>query len=77
MLEVPPVTHHDADGLAAMAKKVLNGAGVKDSHLEGIGWDGQYVHLGVMEKLRAVRHTRYGHSGCGSPRCGNQPTILN
>ena len=51
MLEVPPVTHHDADGLAAMAKKVLNGAGVKESQLEGVGWDGQYVHLGVMEKL--------------------------
>ena len=31
MLEVPPVTYHDADGLAAMAKTVLNGAGVKDS----------------------------------------------
>ena len=51
MLEVPPVTHHDADGLAAMAKKVLNGAGVKDSQLEGVSWDGQYVRLGVMEKL--------------------------
>ncbi|CAB3988084.1 Hypothetical predicted protein [Paramuricea clavata] len=51
MLEVPPVTHHDAAGLAAMAKKVLNGAGVKDSQLEGVGWDGQYVLLGVMEKL--------------------------
>ena len=76
MLEVPPVTHHDADGLAAMAKKVLNGAGVKDSQLEGVGWDGQYVHLGVMEKLIELLWTQI-RSGCGSPRCGNQPTILN
>jgi hypothetical protein len=51
MPEVPPVTHHDAAGLAAMARNVLNGAGIKDSQLEGVGWDGQYVLLGVMEKL--------------------------
>ena len=51
MPEVPPVTHHDAAGLAAMARNVLNGAGVKDSQLEGVGWDGQYVLLGEMEKL--------------------------
>jgi hypothetical protein len=51
MLEVPPVTHHDAAGLGAMAKKVLIGAGVRDSQLEGVGWDGQYVLLGVMKKL--------------------------
>ena len=81
MLEVPPVTH-DADGLAAMAKKVLNGAGFKDSQLKGVSWDGKYVRLGVMEKLIELldipgMDTDKKRIWHGSHRCGNQPTILN
>jgi hypothetical protein len=40
MLNVAPATRHDATSLATMAKEVLNGAGVQDSQLEGVAWDG-------------------------------------
>ena len=46
MLEVPPVPDLSAKGLANTAKRVFNDAGLDDSQLEGIGWDGEYVQGG-------------------------------
>ena len=51
MLEVPPVKQHDAEGLAKSAKEVFTSAGFSDDQLEGVGWDGEYVHKGVKKKL--------------------------
>ena len=54
MLNVPPVTKHDANGLAVLAKDVVNKARVDDSQIEGVGWDGQYVKLGVLRELLQI-----------------------
>ena len=51
MLEVPPVPDLSAKGLANTAKRVFNDAGLDDSQLEGIGWDGEYVKKGVLGAL--------------------------
>ena len=51
MLEVPPVPDLSAKGLANTAKRAFNDAGLDDSQLEGIGWDGEYVRKGVKGEL--------------------------
>ena len=51
MMPVPVVKHGDAIGLANMSKEIFNEAGAKDHQLEGLGWDGQYVKMGVLDKL--------------------------
>ena len=51
MLEVPPVKQHDAECLANSAKEVFSSAGFSDDQLEGVGWDGGYVHKGVKKRL--------------------------
>ena len=54
MLNVPPVTKHDANGLAVLAKDVVKKARVDDSQIEGVGWDGQYVKSGVLRELLQI-----------------------
>ena len=50
-LETPPVQDHTAVGLATQVKKVVNEAGVEDNRIQGGGVDGQYILMGVWNKL--------------------------
>ena len=50
-LETPPVQDHTAVGLATQVKKVVNEAGVEDNQIQGGGVDGQYILMGVWNKL--------------------------
>ena len=50
-LNVPHVTDHTADGLAEQMLGVLHEAGVEDSQISGFGVDGQYIKMGVLNKL--------------------------
>ena len=54
MMPVPVVTEGDAVGLAKMSKSIFNEAGAGDHQLEGVGWDGQYVKMGVLGKLLEI-----------------------
>ena len=50
-LDVPTVTDHSVEGLAALATAELTKIGAEDSQLEGIAVDGEYVKKGIKKKL--------------------------
>ena len=51
LLETPPVKDHTAVGLAVQVKQAVNEAGVEDHQIQGGGVDGQYILMGVWDKL--------------------------
>ena len=51
MISSPPVKDHSASGLAAQIRSEYQKIGMEDSQVEGGGFDGQYINLGVCEKL--------------------------
>ena len=51
LLATPPVKDHTALGLAEQVKGVVTGAGVVDGQEQGGGVDGQYILMGVWDKL--------------------------
>ena len=51
LLGTPPVKDHTALGLAEQVKCVVTGAGVVDGQVQGGGVDGQYILMGVWDKL--------------------------
>ena len=51
MISSPKVKDHSASGLAAQIRLEYQKLGVEDSQVEGGGFEGQYINLGVWEKL--------------------------
>ena len=51
MLGSPVVTDHSAKGLAQGMLSCARDFGVEENQIEGIGVDGQYIHLGVKKQL--------------------------
>ena len=51
LISSPPVEDHSDSGLAAQIRSEYQKIGVEDFQVEGGGFNGQYINLGVWGKL--------------------------
>ena len=54
LLETPPVKDHTALGLTQQILHVVNEAGVNDHQAQRGGVDGQYILMGVWDKILSL-----------------------
>ena len=65
MLGSPIVKDHSGKGLAEGMLSCTRDFGIDDNQLEGIGVDGQYIHLGVKKHMLQLMDVNYVSSPDG------------